>query len=139
MAEQEEEDVLNALVATGALQQRNWMNIELLLNPEGESHLITKTLDTEIYQSVVNVANAHKNIEINGRDDIADKLLPLKPCLTWSEVLKASLTLQRYAEDVNDPIACRLEIILGSFNVKIHLDQAKSMWDMVVTDFFKKL
>ena len=53
MAEQEVDDALDALVATGALQQRNWMDIESLLNPEAESHLITKTSDKKIYQSVV--------------------------------------------------------------------------------------
>jgi DDE superfamily endonuclease len=37
-AEREVEAALDALVATGALQKTNWMDIKALLNPEGESH-----------------------------------------------------------------------------------------------------
>ena len=41
---------------------------------------------------------------------------------------------------IMDPIARKLEVILGSLNAKIHLDQAKSMKDATaVADFFQKI
>ena len=52
-AEREVEDVLDKLVAMGALQARNRMDIKALLNPAGESHVLTETSDREIYQAVI--------------------------------------------------------------------------------------
>ena len=46
------------------------MDIEALLNPEGESHILTETSDEEIYQAVMEAIEARANIEINGGDDI---------------------------------------------------------------------
>ena len=68
-------------------------------------------------------------------NNVADRLLLLKPYPTQSETLKALSTLWRYVKDVNALIACKLEVILGSFNVKIHLDWSKSMKDATITHF----
>ena len=46
--------------------------------------------------------------------------------------LKASSTLRRYVEDVNNSIAHKLEVILGSLNAEIRVDKAKSMKDAAV-------
>ena len=61
--ERQVEDALDELVATGALQARNRMDIEALLNPAAE------TSDEEIYQAVIDSISARENIEINGGDD----------------------------------------------------------------------
>jgi hypothetical protein len=46
-------DVLDELVSRGALQPRNRMDIECLLNPVQESHTITETMDEELYEAVM--------------------------------------------------------------------------------------
>jgi DDE superfamily endonuclease len=76
-AEKQVEAALDDLVATGALQETNQIDIDLLLNPVGESHNLTETSDNEIYQAVIDAINAHANIEINSRDDVND--VPLEP------------------------------------------------------------
>jgi DDE superfamily endonuclease len=52
-AEKQVEAALNDLVATGALQETNRMDIDSLLNPVGKSHDLTETSDDEIYQAVI--------------------------------------------------------------------------------------
>jgi hypothetical protein len=46
------------------------MDIESLLNPEGESPVLTETSDREIYQAVMDANTARENIEINSGDGI---------------------------------------------------------------------
>jgi hypothetical protein len=75
--EKQVEAALDDLVVTGALQETNRMDIDLLLNPVGKSHDLTETSDDEIYQAVINAINARANIEINGGDDVND--VPLEP------------------------------------------------------------
>ena len=41
------------------------MDIESLLNPTGESHVLPEMSDCEIYQVVMDAINARENIEIN--------------------------------------------------------------------------
>ena len=97
---------LDDLVAMGALQKTNWMEIESLLNLAGESQVLTKTSDTEIYQAVVSAIDACENMEINGGDDV-DNIndIPLEPHPSQHDVLKAVSTIGRYIDDLNDPIA----------------------------------
>ena len=64
--ERQVKDTLDELVATRALQARNRMDIEALLNPAGESHILTETSDEEIYQAVIDSISARENIEIKG-------------------------------------------------------------------------
>jgi hypothetical protein len=66
--EKQVEAALNDLVATGALQAKNRMDIESLLNPAGESHVLMESSDKEIYQAVIDSIAACENIEVNGRD-----------------------------------------------------------------------
>ena len=54
--------VFDDLVAMGALQETNQMDIKSLLNPVGESHILTEASDVEIYQAVINAVDAHKNM-----------------------------------------------------------------------------
>jgi hypothetical protein len=96
--EKQVEAALDDLVATGALQETNRMDIDLLLNPVGESHDLTETSDDEIYQAVINAINAHANIEINGGDDVND--VPLEPHLTQRDLLKATSTITQYTEEM---------------------------------------
>jgi hypothetical protein len=114
------------------------MDIESLLNPAGESHVLTDTSDEEIYQAVIDSISACKNIEINGGDDVNEDDIPIEPRPTGHEVLKAVSTITRYIKDLNSPIARTLEANLGSFNRQLHLEESKRMKETVLTDFFQR-
>lgn len=138
-AERQVEAALDDLVATGALQRANRMDIESLLNPEGESHLLTETSDREIYQAVIDAITARDNIDINNGDDIEDGLpTPTDPRPTHRDALKAVSTIHRYIEDLNDPIARKMEALLASFNMNIRVDESRGMKSTLLTDFFQR-
>jgi len=113
------------------------MDIESLLNPASESHVLTETSDTEIYQAVIDAINAHENMEINGGDNVDDNIC-LKPYPNRRDILKAVSTIGRYIEDLNEPIAHRMEALLGPFNMQLCLDETKSMKTTVLTDYFQR-
>ena len=60
--EQQVEIALDDLVAMGALQTKNQMDINSLLNPEGECQVLTETSDEEIYQAVMDSIKAYRDI-----------------------------------------------------------------------------
>ena len=60
------------------------MDIDALLNPEGESHVLTETSDKEIYHAVMDSIKARENIDINGGDDFDDNS-PMEPHPTCRE------------------------------------------------------
>ncbi|KAF8898058.1 hypothetical protein CPB84DRAFT_1781292 [Gymnopilus junonius] len=67
-----------------------------------------------------------------------DEDIPVEPRPALHDVLKASSTISRYLEDWNDPIARKMEAILGSFNRQLHLDEVNSLKPTVLTDYFKR-
>ena len=134
--ERQVEHALDELVAMGALQARNRMDIKALLNPAGESHVLTETSDEEIYQAVIDSISARENIEINGGDDV-DIDGPVEPHPTRREVLKAVSTIGKYTNDLNDPFAQKIEALLGSFTRQLRLEETGHMKNTVLTDFFK--
>jgi hypothetical protein len=79
---------------------------------------------------------ARENIDINGGDNVDDDS-PMEPCPTRHEVLKALSTIGKCIEDLNDPIARKLDILLRTFNQQLHLKETQSMRSLV-TDFFQK-
>src|SRR6266571_7613654 len=80
------EVALDKLIAIGALQKMNQMEIESLLNPEGDSQILTEISNEEIYQAVMDALEAHKNMEITGWDDM-DNNVPPEPCPTCCNVV----------------------------------------------------
>ena len=62
-----------------ALQKANRMDIGSLINPAGESHVLTEASDADIYQAVTEAFEAHENFKINSGDDV-DEDGPVKPC-----------------------------------------------------------
>jgi hypothetical protein len=85
------------------------------------TQLTTQSTDEEIYP------DARENIDKNGSDDVAFDDGPTEARPTIREVQQAAVVLSRYIDKLNDPIARKLETILGSFNHQLHLDQAKLM------------
>ena len=136
--EQQVEAALDDLVATGALQRYNRMDIESLLNPAGESHTLSETSDTEIYQAVVEAIEARENVEINGGDEGDDDDISFEPRPNRRDVLKAVSTIGRFIGDWNDPIARKMEVLLGSFNRQLRYNETQGMRNATLTDFFQR-
>ena len=136
--EKQVEHVLDALTEKGALQKSNQMDIESLLNPAGEFHILSETSHCEIYQAIMDAAKAHENSEINGSDNI-DGDVAIRPRPTRWEVLQAMSTIGSYIEDLNDPIACKIKAIVGSFNMQVHLDEVNTMKPTFMTDYYKRV
>ncbi|KIJ98731.1 hypothetical protein K443DRAFT_626750 [Laccaria amethystina LaAM-08-1] len=137
-AERQVENALDDLVATGALQTKNRMDINALLNPEGESQILTETSDEEIYHAVMDSMKARENMEITGGDDVDDDII-IEPRPTRREVLKAVSTIGACIEESDDPNSRKLEALLGSLNRQLRLDETRNMRDTHLTDFFQKL
>ncbi len=134
-AERQVEVALDELIATGALQKMNQMEIESLLNPEGESQILTEISNEEIYQVVMDALEAHKNMEITGWDDV-DNNVPPEPPPTRRNVVKAASTINKYIIKLNDPQSCKLEAMLNAFNWQLCFDKTKNLKEMILTDFF---
>ena len=99
---------------------------------------MTETSDVEIYEAVREGIEAHANIKINCRDDINDGI-PTDPYSTHCDALKAALTIHnRYIEDLNDPIAWKMEALLATFNMRICLDEGRALKHTLLTDFFQR-
>jgi hypothetical protein len=114
-------DALDDLESTGALQATNQMSIEALLNPEGEHETMDEATNKEIYHVVINAINTHENINQNGGDDVnSDGPVQTHPSV--HEVLQAAATLNRYIDELDDPIARKLETTLGSFKHQLCLN-----------------
>ena len=57
----------------------------------------------------------------------------------WCDILKAVSTIENFTNELNDPLAWRIEALLGSFNRQLCLEETTVMKDAVLTDFFQKL
>lgn len=126
---------LNSLVVTGALQKKNRMDIESLLNPVGESHVLTETSDKDIYKAVMEAVEAREAMEINGGDDV-DEDFPAEPQPSRQDILKASSTISKFIENMDDPIARKLEGLLSSLNMQLRLEEARNLKDTHLTSYF---
>lgn len=137
-AEMQVNTTLDDLVATGVLQTNNRMDIEDLLNPAGECHMMTETSDKEIYQAVIDSVAAWENAERNSGDDV-DEDIPTKPRPTRRDVLKAISMIGRYIDDINNPIACKVEALLVTFNKQLRHEETKNMKETFLTEYFQRL
>lgn len=113
------------------------MDIKALLNPQSESYVLTEADDNDIYHAVMDAIEARENIDCNGGDDI-DQDGPIEPCPSRREVLAAVSTILRYVADLNDPLARKIEGLLGSLTKLLRIDTAKSMRDTILMDFFSQ-
>jgi hypothetical protein len=48
-------------------------------------------------------------------------------------------TIGSYIEDLNDPIAHKIEAILGSSNMQVRLDKVNAMKPAFLTDYYKRV
>ena len=124
--ERQVELALDKLVLRGTLQKVNQMDIGSLLNPAGESHVLTEASDADIFQAVTKAFEAHENLEINGGDDVDDDG-PVKPRPAQSNVLQDTLMINNYLAMEDDALAKELEKLIGTFLKWLHVDVAKGM------------
>ncbi|KAF9007659.1 hypothetical protein BDQ17DRAFT_1539999 [Cyathus striatus] len=109
MVEAELESTLTELESQGVLSKNNHMGIQELLNPqyedgvgEGLSANEEYVLE-EIVDAVHKKQEAQEMLEINGGDDVDGEMDEVVPRPTCKEALTASMLLQQYMLDVNDP------------------------------------
>jgi len=63
-------------------------------------------------------------------------VITVEPRPTHREGLKALSTIGKCLEDSNNPIARKLDTLLGTFNRQLRLKEIESMRSTLVTDFF---
>lgn len=125
---------LNALVATGALQHANLMSLEQLLNPPGEHGSVHAPItDEEIYQEVLKFEDVEGFAEVSDDDEPIEVARP-----TRREALNAMAILQNFAITMEDPIARKLEGILGSFGRQMRLKESKDLVNTTITQYFAR-
>jgi hypothetical protein len=133
-AEKEVENALDDLQSRGVLHRDNRMDIESLLNPQNEIHITAEASDKDIYEAIIDAIEARENI---GGDDV-DNDGPVKPRPSHRDVLKAVSIIMQYISELNIPLARKIEASLSSLTRLIHKDEARSMKNTVLTDFFQQ-
>ena len=86
---------------------------------------MTEASDEKIFQSIMDAIEARENIDINGGDDVDNTGVAIEPRLTRREVLKAVSTISKYIiDELDDPVSCKIEGLLWSFNQQLRLDES---------------
>ncbi|KAF8463207.1 hypothetical protein JB92DRAFT_2776165 [Gautieria morchelliformis] len=111
------------------------MDIAELLNPVDESHMFEGT-DEDIYQSVMDAKKAREANKDNSDDVDGD--IPIEPAPMRNEALQAMLVLRKYARDIEDPFARKLEMMLGSFGQRTRAAGMKNLKDNKLTRYFTR-
>ena len=101
---------LDNLERRGPLQGQNRMDIDTLLNPEGESSSFDEATDVEIYEA--------------------------EPTPSRQEVVQAALTINRYLNLEDAPFARKLEALIDTFKCDLQLQDSKSLVLTQITDYF---
>ena len=126
--------MLDELQSAGILQHCNQIGLQELLNPADEAWLMDKTTDNEIFQVVMTVQEAQDEARpVAGGGDSDDNVDPPPTC---QEVLVAVAIINNYIVTLDDPVACKLEVNLGSFRRQLRSEQPHAMVPTCVTNFF---
>jgi len=129
---------LTVLEGRGVLQRRNCLSIEELLNPMHEDQIISADItDESIAESVRAKHAAFQSMETNGGDDpddLGDEVMEVKP--SRREALAASMTLQRFVANMDDPFARRLEALLANFGRQTRFEESIALRSSRITDYF---
>ena len=127
---------LDDLMITGALQATNRMDIEMLLNPVKESQNIQGTSDKEIFNAVMKCRNALEVAPNAGGDDV-DDTSPYESIPSCREVLQAASVINQYVQNINDPLAHKVEAVFNSLGRQTRYESQSDKVDIRITDFFK--
>lgn len=129
---------LDDLVPTGALQNSNRMSIDALLNPADELNILDDTTEDSIFDAVMDsrMVSGSQGDDISKLDMLRADSLAGEVGPTQKEALQAAIILEKYMQHINDPFACKLEGMLGSFGQQTHLSGFQNMRPTLVTDYF---
>lgn len=123
---------LDDLESTGILQCLNRMDLVELLNPAAKAHSMVGATDDEIYQSVMDA----KKVREGDEDDLGNESMPIEPAPTRNEALQVALVLRKYVEELDDPFARKLEMMLDSFGWRMRVPNTMNMKDSKLTSYF---
>ena len=126
---------LDDLVATGALQASNRMDLESLLNPVEETQNMQETSDEDIFDAVM---MAREDVAPNTVGDDVDDTSPCEPLPSRCEVMQAALLINRYVKNINEPFARKVEAVLGSLGRQTRYESQRDRVDSKITDFFER-
>ncbi|KAF8521099.1 hypothetical protein BU17DRAFT_22460, partial [Hysterangium stoloniferum] len=79
---------------------------------------------------------AQEQGQINGEDDDIEDDTSVEALPTHHDVLQAASIINRYINSIDDPMACKLEGIMASFEQQIHLERFHSMVPTQITAYF---
>jgi hypothetical protein len=82
--------------------------------------------------------DARETMEINGGDSNVDEDFPAEPQPSRQDVLKATSTLSKYIEKMDDPTARKLEGLLCSLNMQLRLEETRNLKDTHLTSYFNR-
>ena len=83
--------------------------------------------------------DVHENIEINSGDETNIFHEPPPTQCESCDILKAVSAIGKYTDDINDPIACKMEVILDTFTRQLCLDATRTIKNSVLTNFFNRI
>ena len=138
LAESKVESALDELMSTGALQPKNRMDLEHLLNPIDESQVIEETSDEEICKAVLDARKAREALAINGGDDIDDDDASGDVCPTSQEVLRAGAVIKRYVDGLDSAFARELEATLAILGRQIRLEESHKLTPTYIPNYFSR-
>jgi hypothetical protein len=123
-------EVLGEFQEVRVLQRKNVIDIEDLINMP-EEQIVEDATDEEIVEAV---QRARASAEEGGDDGEEDT--ELKP--SRKEALQAAATLGQYIADLDGPFARRMEVVLSSFGRETRREEAQTMVETNITDYFKR-
>ncbi|KAH0840367.1 hypothetical protein J3R83DRAFT_1390, partial [Lanmaoa asiatica] len=135
-AEQLLVEALDQLEATEVLQRLNRMSIKELLNPVAELNNVFDASDEDIYDAVMDAQAARESSKDDNDENDSDEHIELTP--TRKEALQAITVLRRFANEVDDSLARKVEGVLGSFGRMIRVHELKGLKDTKLTGFFTR-
>jgi hypothetical protein len=120
------------------VQRSNRMDITELLNPAVESHNLFDATDKDIFDSVMGAKMVSEG-NARGKDNDTDIDVPEAMAgPTRRELLEAALMLRKHAATLNEPFACKLEVMLGLFGQWTCAVEMQDLRDTKKTDFFAR-
>ena len=122
------------------MSQLSWLDVQIQPTCHG-SHPGPRLNNSRWYSTVdeqraIDAIKACEINDINGGDDVDDGVA-IEPQPTRREVLKAVLTISKYIDELDDPLSCKIEGLLQSFNRQLCLNETKNIKDTDLTNFFR--
>ncbi|KAJ7758227.1 hypothetical protein B0H14DRAFT_2404467 [Mycena olivaceomarginata] len=100
-----------------------------------EEQIIEDATDEDIFEAVQKMRNGEEDREKNGGDDEEE----VEPKPSRKEVLQAASILRQYVADLDDPFARKMEAMLSTFGRETRREEAKTMVDTEITDYFTRM